>query len=173
MLQFQSKMWTRSLVCRWNSLRKHSNPAQISAAKTHTECLQARAEYKQPVCIVYWICSLHASGNLQSQSQTSITYNSLVFILTIFWLNCWACLMSPRDSRVSGSSLSFSTVSGTRTWKTKPRCAEPLLMGYSTQEGRTFISGRAPALWSEIGIAEPSKRRTLKASSLLQLLTLF
>lgn len=42
------------------------------------------------------------------------TYNSLVLILTIFWLNWWACFINPRDSKVSGSSLSFRMASGTK-----------------------------------------------------------
>lgn len=51
------------------------------------------------------------------------TYNNLVLILTIFWLNWWACFMSPRDSRVSGSSRSFRMASGTHTWRTERRGA--------------------------------------------------
>lgn len=42
------------------------------------------------------------------------TYNSLVLIFTIFWLNWWACFIRPRDSKVSGSSLSFRMASGTK-----------------------------------------------------------
>lgn len=42
------------------------------------------------------------------------TYNSLVLIFTIFWLNWWACFINPRDSKVSGSSLSLRMASGTK-----------------------------------------------------------
>lgn len=103
----------------WHSL--HSPPL---VSWTSVAC-----NWEETILHKNWICIMKFSYYIQYKKciyvyisiQVCSTYNSLVLIFTIFWLNWWACFISPRDSSVSGSRRSFRIASGTKIWERKDK----------------------------------------------------